>query len=134
MLGVYSRIQREGEVVSLAAHRLTDLTGELGSVGDRDNIFPLPHGRVNIWRQAAASSLSERLAFTFTDGDKGLTSREEILLHVALHATIHRGEVCRILWQLSITPPWDTPAVYLHQSEPHRRLQGKPETPSRPTT
>ncbi|PDS34692.1 damage-inducible protein DinB [Rhizobium anhuiense] len=70
------------------------------------------------------SSLSERLAFTFTDGDKGLMSREEMLLHVALHATIHRGEVCRILWQLSITPPWDTLAVFLHQSEPHRRLQG----------
>lgn len=68
-------------------------------------------------------SLAERLPFTFTDGDKGLMSREEMLLHVALHATIHRGEVCRILWQLSVTPPWDTLAVFLHQSEPQRRLQ-----------
>jgi len=34
-----------GEVVHLVAHRLTDLSGELRSVGDRDQIFPLPHGR-----------------------------------------------------------------------------------------
>ncbi|NKJ40244.1 error-prone DNA polymerase [Rhizobium sp. SG570] len=45
MIGVYGRIQREGEVVHLVAHRLTDLSGELASVGDRDAVFPLPHGR-----------------------------------------------------------------------------------------
>jgi len=45
MLAVYGRIQREGEVVQLVANRLTDLSGVLSSVGDRDQIFPLPHGR-----------------------------------------------------------------------------------------
>ncbi|QND46769.1 DNA-binding protein (plasmid) [Rhizobium lusitanum] len=45
MIGVYGRIQREGEVVHLVAHRLTDLSGELASVGDRDTDFPLRHGR-----------------------------------------------------------------------------------------
>ncbi|NRQ17515.1 error-prone DNA polymerase [Ensifer sesbaniae] len=45
MLGIYGRIQREGEVVHLVAHRLTDLSGELASVSDRDDSFPLPHGR-----------------------------------------------------------------------------------------
>jgi error-prone DNA polymerase len=45
MIGVYGRIQREGEVVHLVAHRLTDLSAELASVGDRDAVFPLPHGR-----------------------------------------------------------------------------------------
>ncbi len=45
MLCVYGRIQREGEVVHLVAHRLTDLSGELASVGERDTSFPLPHGR-----------------------------------------------------------------------------------------
>ncbi len=45
MLGVYGRIQREGEVVHLVAHRLTDLSAELASVGDRDAGFPVPHGR-----------------------------------------------------------------------------------------
>jgi error-prone DNA polymerase len=45
MMGVYGCIQREGDVVHLVAHRLTDLSPELASVGDRDAAFPLPHGR-----------------------------------------------------------------------------------------
>ncbi|MBP1886447.1 error-prone DNA polymerase [Sinorhizobium mexicanum] len=45
MIGVYGRIQREGDVVHLVAHRLTDLSAELASVGERDAAFPLPHGR-----------------------------------------------------------------------------------------
>lgn len=45
MIGVYGRIQREGEVVHLVAHRLTDLSADLACVGDRDAAFPLPHGR-----------------------------------------------------------------------------------------
>jgi error-prone DNA polymerase len=45
MMAVQGRIQREGEVVHLVAHRLADLSGELASVGNRDAAFPLPHGR-----------------------------------------------------------------------------------------
>ena len=45
MMGVRGRIQREGEVVHLVARHLTDLSPELASVGERDAVFPLPHGR-----------------------------------------------------------------------------------------
>ena len=45
MMAVHGRIQREGEVVHLVAYHLTDLSEALASVGDRDLIFPLPHGR-----------------------------------------------------------------------------------------
>jgi error-prone DNA polymerase len=31
--------------VHLIAHRLTDLSPELASIGDRDTAFPVPHGR-----------------------------------------------------------------------------------------
>ncbi|MGX1785692.1 DinB family protein [Bosea sp. NPDC055332] len=72
-------------------------------------------------RTVTPEALSEAITFSFTDGDKGCMTRQEMLLHVALHSAVHRGEVCRILWQLAITPPWDTLAVYLHQSEPARR-------------
>ena len=75
-------------------------------------------------RDTPSSTLSEAVPFTFTDGDKGYMSREEMLTHVAFHGGYHRGEVGRMLWQLSVTPPWDTLAVYLHQVEPARRLQG----------
>ena len=72
--------------------------------------------------------LSEPVAFAFTDGDKALMSRQEILTHVVLHGRYHRGEVGRILAQIiSITPPWDTFAVHLHRAEPSRRLQMRHE-------
>ncbi len=45
MMAVYGRIQREGEVVHLIAHRLADLSPELASVGDRDGALPVPQGR-----------------------------------------------------------------------------------------
>jgi uncharacterized damage-inducible protein DinB len=76
-------------------------------------------------QNVASSELAQPFAFTFTDGDQGCMTRQEMLLHVALHSAIHRGEVCRILSQLSITPPWDTFAVYLHQMEPSRREQSR---------
>ncbi|MEQ1936720.1 DinB family protein [Mesorhizobium sp. CN5-321] len=75
-------------------------------------------------QKVGLKQLSGPVAFTFTDGDKGYMTRQEMLMHVALHSAIHRGEVCRILSQLSITPPWDTFAVYLHRAQPSRRSQG----------
>ena len=45
MMAVHGRIQREGEVVHLVAHRVSDLSNALASVGSRDATFPLPHGR-----------------------------------------------------------------------------------------
>ena len=45
MVGIYGKIQREGEVVHLVAHRLTDMSDMLKSVGERNKPFPLPHGR-----------------------------------------------------------------------------------------
>jgi error-prone DNA polymerase len=45
MFAVQGRIQREGDVVHLVAQHLTDLSAELAGVGERDDRFPLPHGR-----------------------------------------------------------------------------------------
>ncbi|OHV82620.1 error-prone DNA polymerase [Rhizobium sp. LCM 4573] len=45
MMGIHGRIQREGDVVHLVAQRLFDFSGDLASLGERDNAFPLPHGR-----------------------------------------------------------------------------------------
>ncbi|PRC92771.1 DinB family protein [Solimicrobium silvestre] len=67
--------------------------------------------------------LSESIPFVFTDGDKGYMSREEMLTHVVVHHGYHRGEVGRIMGQISLPIPWDTYAVYLHQTEPLRRLK-----------
>ena len=45
MLAAHGRIQREGEVVHLVVHRLTDLSASLAGIGEREAPFPLPHGR-----------------------------------------------------------------------------------------
>ncbi|OHV68954.1 error-prone DNA polymerase [Mesorhizobium sp. LCM 4577] len=45
MIAVKGRIQREGEVVHLVARKISDLSAELASVGEREGSFPVPHGR-----------------------------------------------------------------------------------------
>jgi error-prone DNA polymerase len=45
MMAINGKIQREGEVVHLVAQRLFDLSDDLGRLGERDEQFPLPHGR-----------------------------------------------------------------------------------------
>lgn len=52
MIGVEGRVQRAGEVVHLVAHRLTDLSADLASVG-RQGAFPLPHGRGDEFHRGA---------------------------------------------------------------------------------
>jgi uncharacterized damage-inducible protein DinB len=68
-----------------------------------------------------APALSEVLDFTFTDGDQGRMSREEILLHVLTHGGYHRGNVGQVLKSVSVAPPRDLYTKFLHQSEPFRR-------------
>jgi uncharacterized damage-inducible protein DinB len=69
----------------------------------------------------AAAAVSEVLEFTFTDGDHGRMSREEILLHVVTHGGYHRGNVGQVLKSISLAPPRDLYTKFLHQSEPKRR-------------
>ncbi len=45
MIACHGRVQREGEVIHVVTDRLEDLSGLLHSVGERDEAFPLRHGR-----------------------------------------------------------------------------------------
>lgn len=67
---------------------------------------------------------AEQVAFTFTDGQKGCMSREEILAHVATHGGYHRGGVGRIYAKLEKAPPRDSFTTFLHATEPLRRERG----------
>jgi uncharacterized damage-inducible protein DinB len=69
----------------------------------------------------SAEQLSERIAFSFVDGDAGRMSREEMLAHIVTHGGYHRGAVGRIMAQLDIAPPRDIYTKFLHQAEPERR-------------
>jgi error-prone DNA polymerase len=45
MLACRGQVQREGEVIHLIAEHLIDLSDLLQSVSERDEPFPVPHGR-----------------------------------------------------------------------------------------
>ncbi len=65
--------------------------------------------------------LRERIDFTFTDSLPGRMSREEMLMHVAVHGEYHRGQISLLLMQNSIAPPADGFTSYLHKTEPSTR-------------
>ena len=60
MMAVRGRIQREGEVVHLVVHRITDLSSELARIGQRDEAFPLPYGRGDEARTGGAAGPDRR--------------------------------------------------------------------------
>ena len=45
MIACHGKVQREGDVTHVITDRLEDLSDLLRSVGERDEAFPLTHGR-----------------------------------------------------------------------------------------
>ena len=66
-------------------------------------------------------SMNERVRFTFTDGDAGEMSREEILMHVITHGGYHRGAAGQVMKAAASAPPRDLYTRFLHASQPDRR-------------
>jgi DNA polymerase III alpha subunit len=60
MMAVHGRIQREGEVVHLIAHHLTDLSGALASVAGRDAVFHCRMGAATNWITAVEEGSDRR--------------------------------------------------------------------------
>lgn len=87
----------------------------------RDGATMLDAWYVDYTADLSPEQLAENISFTFTDGDKGLMSREEMLTHVSLHGAYHRGAAGRIMSQAGTPPPRDLYTRFLHQSEPARR-------------
>lgn len=87
----------------------------------RDGVAMLDAWYVDYTADLSPEQLAENIAFTFTDGEKGRMTREEMLTHVSLHAAYHRGAAGRIMVQAGTPPPRDLYTRFLHQSEPARR-------------
>lgn len=66
--------------------------------------------------------MDRRVHFAFTDGDGGGMSPSEMLLHVCLHSTYHRGQVGQMLKDAGVSPPRELLTRQLHTEEPGRRL------------
>jgi error-prone DNA polymerase len=45
MIACRGRVQKEGQVIHVVAEHMLDLSGLLRTVGDREEPFPLQHGR-----------------------------------------------------------------------------------------
>lgn len=67
----------------------------------------------------------QRVSFQFVDGDNGSMSVPEVLLHLLMHGSNHRGMASRVLASNDLERPKDTFTRYLHQVEPHRRMSKK---------
>ncbi len=79
------------------------------------------------WYLAFVSSandtqLQESVPFLFTDGARGKMTREEMLMHVATHASYHRGSIGQMLEDLGLDSPPDSLTKFLHYQEPNRRI------------
>ena len=76
--------------------------------------------------QALAENLNaepsaQRIHFAFTDGDGGGMSPAEMLMHVCVHSTYHRGQVGQMLKDAGLSPPRELLTRKLHTEEPGRR-------------
>lgn len=100
---------------SARADAVPDLAALQAKVAETDAWY------VNYASTITANQLGEVIEFTFTDGQPGPLTREEILLHIITHGSNHRGNVSQILKAISVTLPRDLYTIYLHQSEPFRR-------------
>ena len=59
------------------------------------------------------NQLHDTVSFNFINGESGLMTRGNILLHVCNHATYHRGHVADILYNLGAKPPVTDLPVYM---------------------
>lgn len=72
-------------------------------------------------RGLSAERLAREVNFTFTDGDRGSMSCEEMLLHVITHSAYHRGSIGQMLEDIGTDSPPDSLTKFLHRHEPQRR-------------
>lgn len=74
-----------------------------------------------LFESLSADQTAQRIQFTFTDGDGGGMNPTEMLLHVCVHSTYHRGQVGQMLKDAGNAPPRELLTRKLHTEEPGRR-------------
>jgi uncharacterized damage-inducible protein DinB len=87
------------------------LLGELGEA----------QAAMDAWFMRYAHSLAreeEIVEFRFIGGGPGAMTRRDILLHVANHATYHRGNVAAMMYQAGVAPPTTDLSVFLKSPSP----------------
>jgi uncharacterized damage-inducible protein DinB len=59
------------------------------------------------------ASLDEKLKFEFVGGGEGVMSRREMLQHLVVHTSYHRGFVAQMMFDIPVRPPTTDLTVYL---------------------
>jgi uncharacterized damage-inducible protein DinB/putative sterol carrier protein len=109
----------------------------IGAVS-RDELFEAMRAS-DAWYAGHAPDLgsddpTERIDFSFTDGDPGRMSQTEMLMHVLIHGAYHRGQVAWIMGERGAAPPADGFTTYLHTSEAATRRRSNVATPNAPAS
>jgi uncharacterized damage-inducible protein DinB len=66
------------------------------------------------WIDAASeASLDEKIRFEYVGGGEGVLSRREILQHLVVHTSYHRGFVGQMMFDIPVRPPTTDLTVYL---------------------
>lgn len=91
MRGIRGRILREDEVVHLVAQQLTDLSSALASVGERDDAFPVTHGRGDQVRYGAMV----RIRVSYRRGACGRGISTTIYAEIGIRGLIPSLTLCR---------------------------------------
>lgn len=72
---------------------------------------------VDYTRNLDERDLGQALQVTFTDGQQQVLTRSDILLHVSLHGSGHRGSVGLLMRKCGVEPPPDRFTNYLRSGE-----------------
>jgi uncharacterized damage-inducible protein DinB len=74
--------------------------------------------------RVAPAQLDELVSFTFIGGGEGRMTRLQILTHLVVHTSYHRGFVADLFYQVPARPPTTDLTVYLrdaHGDDSHHR-------------
>jgi len=73
----------------------------------------LDHWYIDWSDRIADAALGEKVKFTFVGGGEGAMTRGEMLQHVVIHTSYHRGFVGQMFYQVPARPPTTDLPVYL---------------------
>jgi len=91
--------------------RNTETTPELAIL--RENQATIDDWYINYADELSTKLHDELVSFNFVDGEAGILTRGDILLHAVNHKTFHRGFVVDMLYQVPVSPPSTDLPVFL---------------------
>ncbi len=72
---------------------------------------------------SSSPDIEQEFTFTFADDRNGRMTVQEILFHIVNHGSYHRGNIAHALDLAAVPHPSDGYAIYIHESDPNRRVR-----------